>query len=304
MVYNFFQKKYLKHNLAIYQKLGLEKKYYSPISSKDFNLISKEKVDALLADTPVKAISLCALYINASKEDKLSLDNFEKEGFAVLKNYLCEKEVNAVNEEIEKIVVNKIIKFKWNHKIMFAIHHSERIRKIGNDPKLRELLGGCIRGNAILFQSINFLQGSEQASHSDSIHMTTFPFGGLVGVWIALEDIEEDNGPLHYYPGSHILPYYMNKDYENEGTQCLIGDKPYTEYEKMIAQKVKEKGLEKKIFTAKKGDLLIWHANLFHGGEPHLNKEKTRKSMVFHYFRENAICYHEINQRPAIIKKF
>ena len=304
MVYNFFQKKHLKHNLTIYKKLGIEKKYYSPISSIDFNQIQKEKVDALLADTPAKAISSSWLYRNGSKENQLNLDNFEKEGFAVLKNYLPEKEVDAVNEEIEKIVANKTIKFKWNHKIMFAIHHSERIRKIGNDPKLLELLGGCIGGNAVLFQSINFLRGSEQATHSDSIHMTTFPLGGLLGVWIALEDIEEDNGPLHYYPGSHTLPYYMNKDYDNEGNTCLIGDKPYTEYEKMIAQKVKEKGLEKKIFTAKKGDLLIWHANLFHGGEPHLNKNKTRKSMVFHYFRENAICYHEINQRPAIIKRF
>ncbi len=61
--------------------------------------------------------------------------------------------------------------------------------------------------------------------------------------------------------------------------------------------------MEKQVFTAKKGDLLIWHANLMHGGEPHTNKEKTRKSMVFHYFNENYICYHEITQRPALIYK-
>ena len=69
----------------------------------------------------------------------------------------------------------------------------------------------------------------------------------------------------------------------------------------MIADKLIEHNIPKKIFTAKKGDLLIWHANLFHGGEPHLNKAKTRKSMVFHYFNENNICYHEITQRPAFI---
>ena len=42
-------------------------------------------------------------------------------------------------------------------------------------------------------------------------------------------------------------------------------------------------------------------ANLFHGGEPHLNRDRTRKSMVLHYFREGAICYHEITQRPALL---
>jgi hypothetical protein len=48
--------------------------------------------------------------------------------------------------------------------------------------------------------------------------------------------------------------------------------------------------------------MMIWHANLFHGGEPHLDKSKTRKSVVFHYFDENSICYHEITQRPALMR--
>src|SRR5690606_6055959 len=104
-----------------------------------------------------------------------------------------------------------------------------------------------------------------------------------------------------YYPGSHKLPYYLNADYDNEGNDFLIGKYDYTAYENMLEKKIKENNLEKKIFRAKKGDLLIWHANLFHGGEPHPNKNKTRKSMVFHYYRENSVCYHEITQRPALI---
>jgi ectoine hydroxylase-related dioxygenase (phytanoyl-CoA dioxygenase family) len=160
-----------------------------------------------------------------------------------------------------------------------------------------------IGGKAVLFQSINFVRGSEQDTHSDSIHVTTFPQGGLLGVWIALEDIGTDNGPLHYYPGSHRLPYYMNADYNNEGNRWLLGSRSYTEYEKMIARKLKNRDMRKQIFTARRGDVLIWHANLFHGGEPHLDKHRTRKSMVLHYFREGCVCYHEITQRPALIRK-
>jgi len=69
----------------------------------------------------------------------------------------------------------------------------------------------------------------------------------------------------------------------------------------MIADKILQNSIKKNVFTAKKGDVLIWHANLFHGGEPHLNKTKTRKSMVLHYFAVDRICYHEITQRPALI---
>ncbi|MEM6316971.1 MAG: hypothetical protein AAF960_04835 [Bacteroidota bacterium] len=52
---------------------------------------------------------------------------------------------------------------------------------------------------------------------------------------------------------------------------------------------------------AKKGDILIWHANLLHGGNPILNPEHSRKSMTLHYFAEEVSCYHEVTQRPALI---
>ena len=83
----------------------------------------------------------------------------------------------------------------------------------------------------------------------------------------------------------------------------MLGPKSYDAYEKMIEQKIEETPIPKKILRAQPGDVLIWHANLFHGGEPHPNKNKTRKSMVFHYFKEGSICYHEITQRPAILKE-
>ena len=104
---------------------------------------------------------------------------------------------------------------------------------------------------------------------------------------------------MHYYPGSHKLPYYLNADYDNEGSRWLIGDKDYEEYEAFIQAKVAEQQLPRQVFLARAGDVFIWHANLLHGGEPHLNKALTRQSMVFHYFSQGHICYHEITQPPG-----
>ena len=241
------------------------------------------------------------LFLNLDTQSQKSLLNFENAGYAVLNQYFDESTVDNINTEIDQLLRAKEVSFTNGNKIMFAIHKSKFLKTLGENKGLLELLSSIIHENVKLFQSINFKMGSEQHTHSDSIHMTIFPLGGLLGVWIALEDIELDNGPLHYYPGSHQLPYYLNEDYNNEGNFFLIGAKDYSQYEKMIEEKISENSIEKKVFTAKKGDLLIWHANLFHGGEPHLNKTKTRKSMVLHYFAENRICYHEITQRPALI---
>jgi phytanoyl-CoA hydroxylase len=297
-IYNFFHKKELYHNQLLFKKYGLKKKYFSSLSSKDFVAI-KELPDT---ENHVHSPSNSLLYRSLTDENKRSIDAFEDNGYCVLRNFLSGEKIDAINAEIEKLLGQNKIKLGYGGKIMFAIHSSSLLLRIGIQKDLLELLSTLLGGKAVLFQSINFLMGSEQDTHSDSIHMTTFPLGGLLGVWLALEDIDKDNGPLHYYPGSHKLPYYLNKDYHNEGNRFMIGNKSYSAYEKMIENKIEQQGLKKEIFEAQKGDLLIWHANLFHGGEAHINKSKSRKSMVFHYFKEDAICYHEITQRPALIK--
>lgn len=297
-VYNFFHKNELIHNVPIYKKSGLNKKYYSPISSKDFTDINENKMNM----ASIQEIKNCPIYNTLNTESQESLLNFNNTGFAVLQKYLTLQEVAAVNTEIDNLLTSKRVKFRYRNKIMFAIHLSKILNSIGENENLKQLLSTLMGGKAKLFQSINFLMGSEQDTHSDSIHMTTYPLGGLLGVWIALDDITLENGPLHYYAGSHQLPYYLNRDYDNEGTYFTLGSKGYEAYEGMIAKKIEEHKIEKTVFLAKKGDLLIWHANLFHGGNKHIDKTQTRKSMVLHYFNEKAICYHEITQRPALMK--
>lgn len=298
MIYNFFHRKKTFYNVSTYKKLGMKKKYFSPVSSKDFKNVD---VSLLNATSFRLHPNKTNIYKNSDEATKESILNFNIEGFVVLNRYLSDEKVNAINEEINDLLETKKVKFRYGNKIMFAINKSKKLKEVGRDNQLMELLSALIGSEVELFQSINFLMGSEQKTHSDSIHMTTYPLGGLLGVWVALEDTDMNNGPLHYYPGSHKLPYYLNSDYDNEGNYYMIGDKDYTQYEKMLEEKIIEHKIEKKIFTAKKGDVLIWHANLMHGGEPHIDKERTRKSMVFHYFNMNCVCYHEITQRPSLI---
>jgi len=295
--YNFFHRKQLAHNLPLFKKYGLKKTYFSPLSSKDFVQLTAPATEEDRPD-----IKASTLYKSVDGESKKSILAFEENGFCVLRNYLSSQEVRVINNEVDKLLADKKVGFNSSNKLMFTILHSSLIRSLGEEPKLKDFLRRLINGKPVLFQSINFLMGSEQRTHSDSIHMTTFPLGGLLGVWIALDDITEDNGPLHYYPGSHKLPYYLNADYNNEGSSLFTGEQSYAAYEDMIAGKIKELGLKKQVFTAKKGDMLIWHANLFHGGEPHKDKKLTRRSMVLHYFKKGVICYHEITQRPALIR--
>lgn len=299
-LYNIFHKSELIRNVQFYRKYGIHKKYYSSISSEDFKHLNGEEIANIGRDKNIEDIEY---YNTWDQQVQESIKSFDDLGYCVIPNFLDAETVDKVNTEIEDLLKSGKIQYKYVNKLMFAIHKSPYLGRLWKNHPFNELLNYLIKGNAELFQSINFLHGSEQETHSDSIHMTTFPLGGLLGVWIALEDIDEENGPIHYYPESHKLPYYMNGDYNNVGSRFMLGDKGYTAYEAMIKEKIASKKINKEVFTASKGDMFIWHANLLHGGEPHINKDRNRKSMVLHYFDSRRICYHEITQRPALIKR-
>jgi len=299
-IYNVFKKNKLVHNVALYKKYNLKKNYFSSVSSVDFiglesplNIYDNTDSRLYLPNNPA--------YKSLAEKIKPQLLSWTKDGFVILNNFFCEEKIELINEELDRLIRKGVIKFVDEKKIMCSIHKSNILNDFGNNIELNNVLKVLLGKNVKLFQSINFLKGSEQKAHSDSFHMTTFPFGNLITVWVALEDINEESGPLEYYPESHKLPYVLNKEIKNIGTKYKLGKKSYGDYESFIEDLLQKGGFEKKTFTAKKGDVLIWHANLLHGGAKVINEKLTRKSMVFHYFADDSICFHEITQRPALI---
>ncbi len=298
-VFNFFKKNQLKHNLPLYKKYGLAKKYFSAISSEDFKGIESplNKYDRKDSRTEMpKDI----LFQSLEEKTQKSLLNWSEDGYVILENFFTEKEVEAFNQEVESLLDSGEVKFRYRNKIMFAMHKSSLLKQAGSNDKILKILEVLMGKKVDLFQSINFLTGSQQRTHSDSIHMTTFPYGNLIAIWVALEDIQPDSGALHYYPRSHKLPYVMNREYDNIGSRHKLGDKTYSDYENKIEEVIQKNQFKKETFLPKKGDVLIWHANLLHGGNKLSNKGSTRKSMVFHYYAQDAICFHEISQRPTL----
>ena len=151
----------------------------------------------------------------------------------------------------------------------------ESVKKLAAHPAIIDLLSRLYQRSAFAFQTLNFRRGSQQATHSDTFFFSSFPERFMCGVWIALEDVDLENGPLHYYPGSHQLPVYTSD-------QVAVSQEPvYTDF---VAARMREYGLEKALGVIKRGEAVIWSANLFHGGEPIHDKSRSRFSQVNHYY--------------------
>ena len=90
-------------------------------------------------------------------------------------------------------------------------------------------------------------------------------------------------GPLVYVPRSHHLPYYEFSPGEYRYDGSRMGADEANAAMKFFDGQCERFGLAPKAFTAKKGDILFWHASLAHGGSPILDPGKTRKSFVVHF---------------------
>lgn len=173
------------------------------------------------------------------------------------------------------------------HKINDLYLESGLIRALCLDPKLTAVLSQLLDGDPLICNSLNFEYGSQQTDHIDTLYMPPRKVNQLAVSWIALDEIDHSNGPVRVYPGSHKIPPYRFSDGRlNARAPEMPG------FHRYIETQVAERGIEPVEFTARPGDVLIWHAQLLHGGTAILDRDKTRRSLVTHYFRRKDYWHH------------
>jgi hypothetical protein len=175
----------------------------------------------------------------------------------------------------------------------------EPVRRFATAPKVLATLDLLYGRRPIPFQTLNFWRGTEQATHSDAVHFHCFPKHLMCGVWIALENTDERNGALHYYPGSHKLP-----DVEYVDLGLRPGKEFYPRYEEYIRGVIESAGLKKEKPSLRRGQAIVWSANLLHGGDPIADPDSTRISQVTHYYFDGCSYYTPLRSDIARGKVF
>lgn len=228
-----------------------------------------------------------------------------EDGFAVIDfpdpdfNQLSAKIINTLNPQ-----------YDWdgwrsgkvpNLRIQDAWKQMPEVGRIAGNRQILKLLSDLYGRRAFPFQTLNFAVGTQQHFHSDSIHFSSCPERFMVGVWVALEDIDEENGPLVYYPGSHKLPIFTS-EHIGVNPHRRAGE-PYAHYGcyiKAWEELVDVLGLKPLYFHARKGQALIWAANLLHGGAAQKNNRRSRYSQVTHYYFDDCAYYTPLGSVPFL----
>lgn len=175
-------------------------------------------------------------------------------------------------------------------RIQDAWRDNPDVRSIATNPQVLALLGKLYGRRAIPFQTLNFPVGTQQHPHSDAIHFSSQPERFMCGVWLAMEDVTAEAGPLIYLPGSHRWPILSNIAIgRNPAVSTFVS--PQTPFEFVWKALIDSAPTPPQTFLARKGQALIWAANLLHGGAPRLDPASTRWSQVTHYYFADCVYY-------------
>jgi len=145
------------------------------------------------------------------------------------------------------------------------------------DRRIRDYLTAFYGREPLAVQTMVYFKppgAKGQALHQDQRYLRAEP-GTCMAAWLALEDIDLENGCLQIVPGTQGMPNLCPG--ASDLTQSFTHDKV------PIPQ-----GLEPINILMKKGDLLFFNGSLVHGSGPNNSEDRFRTIIVGHYIEGEA----------------
>ena len=97
-----------------------------------------------------------------------------------------------------------------------------------------------------------------------------------IAVWIAIDDVDGDNGGLKVVPGSHR--------YELQCTDEADQSESFTKDAIILAD-----GMVAEQTEMNAGDVLFFHGSMVHGSGPNRTADRFRRSLIFHYVPQTSV---------------
>lgn len=143
---------------------------------------------------------------------------FERDGFLMFDPEIPERTIDRAVADAEFGRPGRLLRWRRRYpppdpgRVTDAWAFSQSVKAVALAPAVLRVLMILYGREPRPFQTLDFKVGTQQKAHADAVHFNTEPPGFMCGVWVAMEDIGMDCGPLVYHPRSHKLPYVSPQD--------------------------------------------------------------------------------------------
>lgn len=239
------------------------------------------------------------------KDTKSLKESFEQDGYIFIPAFLNQAEVQQINDRLKKFIENVVPTMPANHaffedktdrstlKQLQDLHRYDTFfSEILNNSKFKEiaeiLLEDEVRGKNLEYFNKPPKIGKPTPPHQDGYYFMLNP-PKAVTMWMALEDVDLENGCVRYIKGSHLTGMRPHGRTETLGFSQGIIDYGNEDLANEIT------------FPAKPGDLLVHHALTIHRADGNKSNSRTRKALGLIYFADSA--KEDIEAKQAYQKK-
>jgi ectoine hydroxylase-related dioxygenase (phytanoyl-CoA dioxygenase family) len=234
-------------------------------------------------------------YMSLSHHDKHLADRFMKDGFLVFKNEIADAQTTETVALFNEFAARNADyfdpfrdEFGYLHRIV-NLHLAFRplLKLFAAAKNALAFQDALFGGPTSVYTSLYYERGSSQTIHRDTPYFTTRPEYNYFGMWFALEDATQRNGCLEVVRGGHLINEIDRADLAIKHFGSLdavpaVATELFDDYQNIVIEQCKSKNLEKEKIELSRGDVLIWHPQLPHGGSVIKDRTKTRHSIVIH----------------------
>lgn len=232
--------------------------------------------------------------------------DFRRDGYVVLRGLLRGNEIQLVHRELARLireVVPKMPREDVNYESTERPDTLKQLHRLYNhDAFFAGLYGGGRferLAEALLaetavgygFQYFSKPPGSSKATppHQDGYYSMMKPCEGLT-MWLALDQVDEENGCIRYVKGSHLRGMREHHDSGVLGFSQSLVD--YGRPEDLANEEP---------VPAMPGDLLVHHALMIHLADGNMSSSRQRRSLGLAYYpascREDTLAKLEYQEK-------
>jgi len=218
---------------------------------------------------------------------------FDRDGYVFIPGFLTAQEVGELNEKLVGFIGQTVPSMPSGEVFYEDKSDASTLKQLINlncyDPYFEKVLKGSrfeelatgLLGEMVIPKTLEYFNkppkiGKPTPPHQDAYYFNMNPPQAAT-MWLALEEVDEENGCVRYVRGSHQLGMRPHCRTSVAGFSQGISDFG-TELDRR----------NERPYPAKAGDLLVHHAMTIHRAEGNANPTRSRRAMGLIYFGESA----------------
>ena len=210
------------------------------------------------------------------------LTDYERDGFVVIRQFLSAGEVADVRAELDRYIREDLASLppdaatreadgKTVRNLWRIEKYNPKLRALAEREDIRAIIGTLVHGEPVLAAVETFNKparvGSGVPYHQDNAYFCRTP-PDMLTVWIAIDAVTPENGPVYYVRGSHLGGVLPTKPSGVRGNSIGLAEPPPVPLEEQFCALLAS------------GDATIHHCNTIHHSAPNPT-EHSRLGFLF-----------------------